>query len=233
MEKSQTIGNTIRAYFRDENISLTQVADMLGVTLPAVTNILNGKRNFGRNTARKWHEVFGFSESFLRTGEGSLLGDLTVPDEDAENILRGKVIPFFDAEAAAGNQYGMDMTPRASPLALIEIGNVLADSELAVRVYGNSMVPNYPAGCVIGVKETHETFIVPGSVYVVETGENRYLKRLYYAAGKDALRCVSDNTMTHESGPMRGEYVYPDFEIPLKEVKRLWQVVGVIKRNLI
>lgn len=148
------------------------------------------------------------------------------------NVLPGKVIPFYDAEAAAGNQYGMDMTARASAMALIEIGNVLNDSEVAIRVYGNSMVPNYPAGCVIGVKITHETFIVPGHAYVVETAENRYLKRLYYSKDKKALRCISDNTMLHESGSMKGEYIYPEFEIPLSEVKQLWQVVGVIKRNL-
>lgn len=149
------------------------------------------------------------------------------------NVLPGKVIPFYDAEAAAGNQYGMDMTARASAMALIEIGNVLNDSEVAIRVYGNSMVPNYPAGCVIGVKITHESFIVPGHAYVVETAENRYLKRLYYSKDRKALRCISDNTMVHESGSMKGEYVYPEFEIPLGEVKQLWQVVGVIKRNLI
>ena len=148
------------------------------------------------------------------------------------NVLPGKVIPFYDAEAAAGTQYGVDMTARASAMALIEIGNVLNDSEVAIRVYGNSMVPNYPAGCVIGVKITHETFIVPGHVYVVETADNRYLKRLYYSKGKKALRCISDNTMLHESGSMKGEYIYPEFEIPLSEVKQLWQVVGVIKRNL-
>ena len=148
------------------------------------------------------------------------------------NVLPGKVIPFYDAEAAAGTQYGVDMTARASAMALIEIGNVLNDSEVAIRVYGNSMVPNYPAGCVIGVKITHETFIVPGHVYVVETADNRYLKRLYYSKDKQALRCISDNTMLHESGSMKGEYIYPEFEIPLSEVKQLWQVVGVIKRNL-
>lgn len=158
--------------------------------------------------------------------------DMTQRTSEDGNVLPGKVIPFYDAEVAAGTQYGVDMTARASAMALIEIGNVLNDSEVAIRVYGNSMVPNYPAGCVIGVKITHESFIVPGHAYVVETAENRYLKRLYYTKDRKALRCISDNTMIHESGSMKGEFVYPEFEIPLAEVKQLWQVVGVIKRNL-
>lgn len=231
MTKQELIGDTIRTYFRDEKISLTSVADILGVTLPAVTNLLNGKRNFGINTAQKWHDAFGFSETFLRTGEGSLLGKLPAPVDDG-SVLPGKVIPFFDVEAAAGQQYGMDMVAKSAAIAMIEIGNVLNDSEMAIRVYGNSMVPNYPAGCVIGVKKATDSFIVPGHVYVVETADNRYLKRLYYSKDKKALRCISDNTMLHESGSMKGEYIYPEFEIPLAEVKAKWQVVGVIKRNL-
>lgn len=231
MSKQEVIGNTIRAYFRDEKISLTSVADILGVSLPAVTNLLSGKRNFGLNTAKKWHEAFGFSETYLRTGEGTLLGDMPLPVDDG-SVLPGKVIPFYDVEAAAGQQYGMDMAAKSAAIAMIEIGNVLNDSEVAIRVYGNSMVPNYPAGCVIGVKITHESFIVPGHVYVVETADNRYLKRLYYSKDKKALRCISDNTMVHDSGSMKGEYIYPEFEIPFAEVRQMWQVVGVIKRNL-
>ena len=155
-----------------------------------------------------------------------------IPPEDG-SVLPGRLVPFYDVEAAAGTQYGMDMTATPAPMALIEIGNVLNDSEMAIRVYGNSMVPNYPAGCVIGVKITHEPFIVPGSVYVIETKENRYLKRLYYSKDKNALRCISDNTMLHESGSMKGEYVYPEFDIPISEIRNLWRVVGVIKRNIL
>ena len=148
------------------------------------------------------------------------------------NVLPGKVIPFYDAEVAAGTQYGVDMTARASAMALIEIGNVLNDSEVAIRVYGNSMVPNYPAGCVIGVKITHESFIVPGHAYVVETAENRYLKRLYYTKDRKALRCISDNTMIHESGSMKGEFVYPEFEIPLAEVQQLFEIWWPLRRGM-
>ena len=158
---------------------------------------------------------------------------LILPRGDGGSVLPGRLVPFYDVEAAAGTQYGMDMTPTTTPMALIEIGNVLNDSEMAIRVYGNSMVPNYPAGCVIGVKITHEPFIVPGSVYVVETKENRYLKRLYYSKDRNALRCISDNTMLHESGSMKGEYVYPEFDIPMSEVQNLWRVLGFIKRNIL
>lgn len=230
MGSTKEVARAIKAWLEDNGYTMIMVAEKLGTSPQAASNAIAGNRYFGRTLALKWSEAFGFNPTYLMTGDGTLIGN--APRSEDGNVLPGKVIPFYDAEVAAGTQYGVDMTARASAMALIEIGNVLNDSEVAIRVYGNSMVPNYPAGCVIGVKITHESFIVPGHAYVVETAENRYLKRLYYTKDRKALRCISDNTMIHESGSMKGEFVYPEFEIPLSDVKQLWQVVGVIKRNL-
>lgn len=170
------------------------------------------------------------NKSWLLTGEGEMLKS---GSSTADNSAPGKMIPFYDAEVAAGSQYGMNMQPVSHPVGMIEIGSILRDSESALRVYGNSMVPNYPAGCVVGLKLHYDSFIEPGTVFVVETADNRYIKRLYYNADRTAFRCISDNTMKHDDGPMRGEFIYQEFEIPLQEVKRLFRVTGVIKRNIL
>ena len=177
------------------------------------------------------------NEVWLLTGEGEMLktpgkegkgSDMT----EGANLTVGKVIPLYDAEAAAGDGYEMDMSP-ARVVDTIEIGSLLRDSEAALRIYGNSMVPNYPSGCVVGLRPHMDNFIEPGQVYVVETRENRYLKRLFYNADHSAFRCVSDNHVTFDSGPMKGEFCFPEFEIPFEAVRRLFRVVGVIKRNII
>lgn len=174
---------------------------------------------------------------WLLTGEGEML---KAPDKEGKgndmaegaNLTVGKVIPLYDAEAAAGNGYEMDMSP-ARPLEMIQIGGFLRESEAALRVYGSSMIPHYPPGCIVALKPWVERFIEPGAVYVVETTTNRYLKRLMYNTDKTALRCVSDNTIRHEDGSAKGELCYPEFEIPVEDVRRLFRVVGVIKRNII
>lgn len=174
---------------------------------------------------------------WLLTGEGEMLktpgkeGKGNDTTEEA-NLTVGKVIPLYDAEAAAGNGYEMDMSP-ARPIEMIQIGGFLRESEAALRVYGSSMIPHYPPGCIVALKPWVERFIEPGAVYVVETTTNRYLKRLMYNADKTALRCVSDNTIRHEDGSAKGELCYPEFEIPVEDVRRLFRVVGVIKRNII
>ena len=176
--------------------------------------------------------MFADDNETLKSEKKAPNGNPPQADNDMNIISTGKVIPYYDAEVAAGTSYGMEMAP-SRPAGLIEIGGLMKDSEFAIRVYGNSMTPNYPAGCVIGLKQYNEHFIEPGTVYVVETDENRYLKRLYYNKDKTHFRCISDNTMKYESGPMEGEYFYQEFEIPLKDVRRLLRVTGVIKRNIL
>ena len=190
----------------------------------------SGKSDLGYKTIDKILDKYqDIDKDWLLTGEGEMLKSAQQKSDEIET--RGKLIPFYDAEAAAGNNYEMDMLP-SRPVGMIEIGSVLRDCESAIRVYGNSMVPNYPAGCVIGLKLHTDSFIEPGRAYVVETRDNRYLKRLYYTKDKKAFHCLSDNTMKYEDGPRKGEFYYQDFEIPIEEVVRLHRVVGVIKRNI-
>lgn len=140
-------------------------------------------------------------------------------------------IPFYDVEAIGGTEYGADMQAITRPSSTINIGDLLRDSRAALRVYGNSMIPGYPPGCVIGLVEKSDKFIHPGHVYVIETGNNRYVKRLYYNEDQSRYVCASDNTQVYEQGPMKGRYFYPLFEIPINSVSRIFDVTGVVKRN--
>lgn len=215
--------------FRFE-LTQAEIADKLEVKSTYLSDMINGRVPLSENISSKIEELFGV---VVRNKDTSC--ELRSPEEshNEEPAPTGKVIPLYDAEAAAGIQYGMNMEAVSRPIGMIEIGSILKDSESALRVYGNSMTPNYPAGCVVGLRPHADSFIEPGSVYVVETNENRYLKRLYYNAHKTAFRCVSDNHMVHDGGPMNGDFYYPDFEIPFDEVRRLCRVVGVIKRNIL
>jgi len=141
---------------------------------------------------------------------------------------RGKLVPIYDAKASAGTSQ-VDLT--GSKNGWVNIGDLLKDSEGALYVYGNSMIPGYPPGSLLGIRSLNESFIEPGSVYVVETESNRYVKRLYYNEDKTSLLCISDNHFKHTDGPLEGTYFYPPFEIPFSSVKCIFKVTGVIKRN--
>lgn len=204
------------------------IAEYLGVSSAFITALCSGARPVPL-------DKIDLIKSNMDWDTSMFSGEEEIHKAESESkdvtISSGKVIPYYDAEVAAGTEYSMEMAQTA-PVGMIEIGGLLKDSEFAMRVYGNSMVPNYPAGCVIGLRQYNEHFIEPGTVYVIETEENRFLKRLYYSKDKKAFRCMSDNHMKHETGPMEGEYFYPEFEIPFEDVRRLLRVTGVVKRNI-
>lgn len=213
-----------------EHIGVAQSAfeKRVGISNGYVNNL---KGSIGSTIIGKISKAYpDLSTMWLLTGEGSMLKGAAQPSQIDEASTTGKLIPLFDAEAAAGSDYSVSMEP-AHQVGMIEIGSLLRDSECGIRVYGNSMIPNYPPGCVIGVRPHLDSFIVPGKVYVVETRNDRYLKRLFHAVGKTALRCLSDNTKKFDDGPMAGQFCFPDFEIPIEEITRIFKVVGVIKRN--
>jgi len=221
-------------YMKYSGLNDNKVTVQLGLTV----GVIGKSRKEGRDLSDKViEEILNYytdiNRIWLLTGDGEMLkSDSPVVAENINVISTGRVIPYYDAEVAAGTAYGMEMT-QTQPAGMIEIGGLMKDSEFAMRVYGNSMVPNYPAGCVVGLRQYTEHFIEPGTVYVIETAENRFLKRLYYNKEKSAFRCLSDNHMKHENGPMTGEYFYPEFDIPFEDVKRLLRVTGVIKRNIL
>jgi hypothetical protein len=145
---------------------------------------------------------------------------------------KSKTIPLYDAPAIGGDTES-DMTPITAPTGTIDVGDLLKDSQAAIRIYGNSMIPNYPPGCVVGLIKNEDSFITPGEVYVVETKTKRVLKRLFYKnddPDSDTFACYSDNTLTFDGGARYGMPAYPIFYVKRDEVK-LFIVTGVIKRN--
>lgn len=151
----------------------------------------------------------------------------------ADKLTRRARIPLYDAQTQAGT-IEVDMTPVHEPAGTIDIGDLLHDSEAAIRIYGNSMIPNYPPGCVVGLVRVTNKYIEPGEVYVIETRDSRKLKRLFYKddnPDSDTLILYSDNTMKFEGGPRHGKFAYPIAEIPRAEIIQLYAVTGVIKRN--
>lgn len=150
-----------------------------------------------------------------------------------KNLLERHRIPLYDAPASAGITE-QDMTPVHAPSGTIDVGDLLHDSESAIRIYGNSMIPNYPPGCVVGLVKCSSNFIEPGEVYVIETRDRRLLKRVFYKnddTSGESITLYSDNIMKFEGGARDGRLAYPPFDLPKSEIIALYQVTGVIKRN--
>lgn len=214
----------IRVIKKDVEISINT-----GFSKPVVSNYLSGRVEASKNFIAAFESFY--KVSIYENNVGNIETYLTKRRELKNNL--SKRIPFYDAPAEAGMKE-TEMTPIHAPAGTIDIGDLLHDSEAAIRIYGNSMLPNYPPGCVVGLSKCTTKFIEPGEVYVIETRDRRMLKRLFYLeddATSTILTCYSDNTMKFEGGSRAGKDAYPPFNIPLTEIVKLFVVTGVIKRN--
>ena len=89
----QEIGTVLKSWMKANNISPTEVANRLGVSTAYVSALFAGK-TIGKKVAKKLHDEFGMSESYLLTGKG-LIDDIitTTTQSDAELMsIRQQVI---------------------------------------------------------------------------------------------------------------------------------------------
>lgn len=197
------------------HLTQAELAEKLTLSKEMVNKMEAGSKPISELTNRKLNEL-------VEPVAGKL--------NEQSSIYSRTLIPFFDVEASAGVN-PVDILPVTNPNGMIDVGDLLRDSECAIRIYGNSMVPNYPSGCVVGLRVMHDGIVEYGNVYVIETEDNRYLKRLFKDKEKVGYCCVSDNIQMYGDGPRKGEPFYEPFTIPFDKIKRMYRVTGVIKRN--
>lgn len=99
----ENIQNVLKKHFKGLGISQQDIANKLGVTQSAVSSLLNGKRNFTRQTSALWERELGISAEWLMTGKGEMLaGNKTgnVTQHDNSQFAQGDIINNADPTPA-------------------------------------------------------------------------------------------------------------------------------------
>ena len=91
-----TPGQVVRIYFYNRGIALQDVAAQLGISKQALSNLLSARGTISKKKAARFHELYGFSEAYLLTGQGELFGDETETEAGEASA------PFLDAPAVLG-----------------------------------------------------------------------------------------------------------------------------------
>lgn len=212
--------DSVRQLLENKSITKIGLAKKLGRSRTTIDNWLKGETHPDINDLKDMSSILNTFNKALKKTEAQ--------------APKKKRVPFYDIEAEGGLP-GTDTSPVALASGTIDVGDLLIDSESAIRISGNSMMPNYPPGCVVGLIKRHDQFIEPGEVYVVDTRDGRILKRLFYKnddSMSEYLTCYSDNIMNFQGGPRDGKLCYPPYEIHREhDIISIYTVVGVIKRN--
>ena len=209
----------LKKYFKQEGLSQIKIANILGISQPAVGALLNGKTPFGKKTAAMWSEKFGLNASWLLIGEGEMLKGNSKGKVD-EHLKQGKVIRYWaDLEATGGGIMSFDDSIKGGYSEIIIPD--FNDCTDAMRIVGDSMYPRYKSGQIIIFKEWNESFIEFGQVYLIITKTGyRMIKYLQPSEENDKLICVSEN-----------KEQFPPFTIEIDSIHRLYLVKGSIEQN--
>lgn len=152
---------------------------------------------------------------------------LSRPAGKQVNLSVDHAIPFYDAVAVGGLAvYQADQAPVVQPSETVDPGTWFRSATAAMRVYGDSMYPKYKSGCIIALKEIHDKEeIIYGEDYVVETTEQRVLKRLMRSEkGEEYIEMNSINPQQDS----RGRQIYAPKDFHLSKIRRIYKVLGQI-----
>jgi transcriptional regulator with XRE-family HTH domain len=186
------------------NLTQADFAGKIGVTRQTVINWEKG------STEPNEVELSGIVKYF----------DIDVPSQSRD--LDSK-IPFYDAVAFGGSSklIVQEQEPvYSNGSEMINPGSWFRTATGALRVYGHSMFPKYPAGSIIAFKPADKDVMLWGEDYVLELPDRRIVKRIEKGPS-GYVKAVSYNKSE--------QYVYDTVEIPVEKIKRLYMVLGKIE----
>lgn len=208
-----------------------ELARMLGFKSASVSEMLKNPGPIPQHYLEAISKLTGRRIDWILTGEGpEMLMEVEKGGSNAPEPS-GKAIPVFDAVVTAGLSLAQeDQTPYSQAYETVNTGTLFREATAAMRVYGDSMFPKYQAGCMIAIKEIFDRdMIVYGEDYVVETSEQRVLKRLMKSEkGDDYIELSSINPQKDD----RGKAIYAAKDLQLSKIKRVYKVLGTVRYEI-
>ena len=224
----KVIGKTIKEYFSEIGMSQLEAANLLGVQQAAVSNQLNG-RPFGKNSAAKWNQIFGFRINWLLTGEGPMF-DADVNEqkkeysyfEDHPELNHDEDIPVIPARLFRAPEIDIYEYVQQSPsVEKLPPVTHFQKHDLFATCPGDAMAPLICRGYLLALRKMPvDATIINGEIYAVDTKSQGMFIRRIVSDGEN-LTFIAENQQD-----------FPDFELPISDVYNIFRVVGVLIANL-
>lgn len=209
----------LKDFFKQKSLTQKKVAEITGMTQPQVSQLLSGKDPIGKKTAKLWSDHFGLSYTWLLTGEGVMMKDITIPASAISSEPSPNAVPIYDIDFNAGfvERYGGNELERVGVIDSPAYSKATA----VVSVTGDSMHPLISSGDQIIIREMPCTMdsIMFGKIYAVVTDNDlRTVKRIRKSSVQG---CIDLEPINKE--------VADTTTIAFDRIISLWQVMGCIK----
>lgn len=150
-------------------------AKILDINRSVLSAAMNGNETYLTDKLMGKAEKF-FGENFTEDGCMNVKGTLPVLPVEA---MAGTLTEFFQSV----KEY--DCEKMISPMKGVDY---------AIKIYGDSMSPEYPSGSVCLIKKVNEkAFLEWGKVYVLDTDNGVVIKKIRKTDKDNVVECVSIN----------------------------------------
>lgn len=196
---------------RDLGMKQAEFAYELGIKQPYLSEIENGKKPITDELYERMKQRWGINvcDKYNIVSQTSPVGNNNVAEPSMVNLVSLTV---------KGGRLS-DYCGQACEYECERIASPVGGAELAIRVYGDSMSPEYPNGSLVYVKRVNErAFLEWGKVYVLDTCNGAVIKRLVPSERDGYVRCVSINPAPE----------FAPFEVSLEDVFRVFVVMACL-----
>lgn len=203
----------LKKFRSDKKITQGEIATLLGCKQGFISQIEKGRSKVPSDWMIKFKSQYGDEIDHYMVDEDSLDANAVNAPEPAEGTIR-----YYDLDASAGIIEMFDPGNTISYKDIVVPG--FNDCEIALNVWGDSMIPVLKSGDIILLKEWTEKFIEYGQIYLITTRENnRMIKYLQPGSSAETLSCVSANPFFHP------------VEVFINDILKLFIVKGHISRR--
>lgn len=214
----------LKKILHDRMIRQNELAKMLNVAPPTISNIINGRDRLGKKQALEWGKVLDVDPLWLMTqGEQGIAPDEDAPptqvvtDPDVINI------PILSPDSAGGFRPNDQADIEQYTIGTMPFNRQIAHTgDVVIPVYGDSMTPKYPAGSYILIRpiEAWREYIELGRSYVLELADWRRLIKIV-RKGSDATHYTLDSyNVDYESNEIAKDFI-----------NNMWLVVASVTRE--
>lgn len=199
----------------------TDVANIMHASRPNVTAALNGDSKFlTDNFLERFNVAFDnmFNIKWLMTGEGDMLSSTSnaqpQPSVKNERVADDEAykVPLVPISALGGSLNDFNLAVKRDDCETVI--SPIKDIDMAIKISGDSMEPEYPSGSTVLIKKINEhAFLEWGKVYVLSTCNGTVIKRLMPTDDPNKVLCESINPK------------YPPFEVSLEHVYGVYIVM--------
>lgn len=243
MKHRIAIGKRIKELRKKHEFSQSYIAEKLFISQAAYSLIENSQNGIVVDHIIKLSQIYGVTTDYILTGN-TLLVKIS-PDNG--------FLPLIRVEAQAGFLKHFHHNTKQDNLEWYRIpGYEFGGNQKLFEVEGKSMLPTVlPGDIVICQTQSHLTNVLEGSVVVVVTKDNVFVKRLFHDANPEFLILKSDNPLEGQEtshkvrkaevselmlirGKISGVLTPQHEEVVSKsKLKALEDAIGLLKKELV